>query len=113
MSEENKIQENKLPAEFKVKWLAALRSGEYKQGKSQLYNRAQDTYCCLGVACRISAPDKEIPMSGYILQVFADYENVPSIIVGASSKSIVSTLTYMNDSGKTFEEIADWIETNL
>lgn len=31
------------------KWIAALRSGTYKQGMGQLKNG--DAYCCLGVAC--------------------------------------------------------------
>jgi hypothetical protein len=34
-----------------TKWIAALRSGEYKQGKNALCSN--DEYCCLGVACEI------------------------------------------------------------
>ena len=30
-------------------WIAALRSGNYKQG--QQYLKTEDDYCCLGVAC--------------------------------------------------------------
>lgn len=33
------------------KWLDALRSGDYEQGKSAL--RSGDQYCCLGVACEV------------------------------------------------------------
>jgi hypothetical protein len=33
------------------KWIAALRSGEYKQGTFAL--KKGDRYCCLGVACDI------------------------------------------------------------
>ncbi len=36
-------------ADIKAKWLEALRSGEYQQGRRQL--RKGDTYCCLGVLC--------------------------------------------------------------
>jgi hypothetical protein len=36
--------------EVKDKWLKALRSGKYKQGKFAL-KRADDTFCCLGVLC--------------------------------------------------------------
>lgn len=43
-----KIQLN--VANFK-KWIQALRSKKYKQGKSCLYNPQTRTYCCLGVAC--------------------------------------------------------------
>lgn len=35
------------------KWVDALRSGEYYQGRDQLRSR-QDTYCCLGVACEVA-----------------------------------------------------------
>ena len=40
---------NRMPAEIKAKWLAALRSGQYKQGKLFLYDGEEDAYCCLGV----------------------------------------------------------------
>lgn len=30
-------------------WAAALRSGEFKQGRAQLYCETDNTYCCLGV----------------------------------------------------------------
>ena len=35
--------------EAKAKWVAALRSGEYKQGDNWLYNPVSGKYCCLGV----------------------------------------------------------------
>ena len=37
----------------KRKWLAALRSGKYKQGDSLMYNKNDNSYCCLGVLCEI------------------------------------------------------------
>ena len=43
--------------EVKKIWLAALKSGEYKQGKGRLRrdrSGEQDTYCCLGVLCDLS-----------------------------------------------------------
>lgn len=33
-------------------WIAALRSGKYKQGRLRLVD-SYDTYCCLGVACNL------------------------------------------------------------
>lgn len=33
-------------------WIAALRSGKYKQGKSFLEAPDGDAFCCLGVACK-------------------------------------------------------------
>lgn len=41
--------------EIKRRWVAALRSGKYKQGEGSLCTAgetgAADTYCCLGVLC--------------------------------------------------------------
>lgn len=37
---------------LKLKWIAALRSGAYKQGKGRL--RRGDSYCCLGVLCEVA-----------------------------------------------------------
>lgn len=41
----------KLQIKRNLKFIAALRSGKYKQGTGQL--RVEDTFCCLGVACDI------------------------------------------------------------
>lgn len=45
--------------DVKQKWLAALRSGKYKQGALRL--RASDSYCCLGVLCDIAVKEGVIP----------------------------------------------------
>ena len=34
-------------------WLAALRSGEYKQGQMRLH-KSDETYCCLGVLLEVA-----------------------------------------------------------
>lgn len=98
--------ENKLPIEFKTKWLAALRSGEYKQCKHTLHDY-EGGHCCLGVAEIISGVESD---SKNIL-----LGNFPAAIIGSAVHNInVSTLTEgMNDRGKSFLEIADWIEANL
>jgi hypothetical protein len=46
--------------EVKAKWLAALRSGQYRQAKHHLRN-GNDGYCCLGVLCEIAVADEVIP----------------------------------------------------
>lgn len=44
-----------MTAEQKSRWLAALRSGKYAQGRRKLAHL--DTYCCLGVAmCEFHLP---------------------------------------------------------
>jgi hypothetical protein len=47
----------KLDPEKKALWVAALRSGEYEQGKNHLAVRQADgtfAFCCLGVACEVA-----------------------------------------------------------
>lgn len=47
--------------DIKDKWIAALRSGKYKQGRIRLRQRnvvsGLETHCCLGVLCDITAPE--------------------------------------------------------
>lgn len=42
-----------MDADLKQKWVAVLRSGEFKQGESKLHNPKEDSFCCLGVLCKI------------------------------------------------------------
>lgn len=55
--------------EIKAQWLAALRSGEYKQGRHTLRvgtSEAQpDQYCCLGVLCDLAQRQGVIPEPVY------------------------------------------------
>lgn len=44
-----------MKASIRTKWLAALRSGEYKQNTDGAL-RKHDCYCCLGVLCDVVAP---------------------------------------------------------
>ena len=44
----------KLKPEIKQLWLAALRSGDYKQGRGALRNTSNEM-CCLGVLCNLHA----------------------------------------------------------
>lgn len=104
------IMEQKLPKEFKEKWIAALRSGEYKQGRCQLEREGK--YCCLGVACVIA--DKNINIMNY-QYIPEDNKEVPYLLKGRDGDNIiVAILTNMNDQEmRSFTEIADWIEENL
>lgn len=43
-----------------LKWLKALESGEYKQGGGILWSPSKNSYCCLGVLCKIN----DIPTLG-------------------------------------------------
>lgn len=35
-------------------WCVALESGEFKQGMDTLYDEVTNSYCCLGVLCKIN-----------------------------------------------------------
>ena len=37
--------------DLKKKWIEALRSGRFKQGKNAL--KTNDKHCCLGVLCEV------------------------------------------------------------
>jgi hypothetical protein len=42
--------------EIRAQWIAALRSGEYKQARGMLTERTEDgdKHCCLGVLCQLA-----------------------------------------------------------
>lgn len=44
--------------QVKVKWLQALRSGDYRQGKYRLKGEG-GSFCCLGVLCDVYSKDDE------------------------------------------------------
>lgn len=49
----------RLPEEVKIKWVAALRSGEYKQTTGQLADTDYNdnySFCCLGVLAEVLEP---------------------------------------------------------
>jgi hypothetical protein len=111
----------KMNPEVKAQWVAALRSGEYKQTKGHL--KQDGGHCCLGVLCDLyakqsgiqswtsddfgHADDKELAgervlaWSGLRHQVYVD--------IGEDR----ALLHIHNDKERTFDEIADAIEAQL
>jgi hypothetical protein len=95
--------------EIKEKWVVALRSGDYKQGKGRL--RQDGNYCCLGVLCDVINPGKWRGDSYYgIHDKTTPYE--VDKLAGLTYR-IKGILTKANDSGSSFEEIAKVIEDFL
>lgn len=107
--------------------LQALESGEFKQGLGLLHAIEEDGhhFCCLGVACKIFNLGKELdPEFGkkyaYIDGLDSNAETAPEDIVEnlalydsvGSAKTGITSLTQMNDGGKTFKEIAEIIRKN-
>lgn len=96
------------------KWLKALESGKFKQGRNYLCKELEDgskEYCCMGVLCEISGK------SGWIKSDFGrysfkdDFEYAPSTLtkrVGLSGND--TRLADMNDFySLSFKQIADRI----
>ena len=116
---------------IKARWLAALRSGDYRQGKYRL--REGNDFCCLGVLCDVLSSDaggewvrpKEQksawPNTDSEMQEAAGgllHERVPEIAGLNPNQLGVSfvphlTLADLNDQGKSFDQIADVIEKHL
>jgi hypothetical protein len=104
--------------EVKKLWLEALRSGNYEQ--TRFFLRDKRGYCCLGVLCDLH-PDVDWSRStpGVAFYPFDEDEMDLGILPDkASSWSGLTDeqrniLMNMNDDGKSFEEIADYIENNI
>lgn len=112
-----KIEYPKLPAKFKAKWLKALRGGEYEQCKGALYDNGK--FCCIGVECHLHGVSKTDlgfrKTMGGTKDVFDRVPKYMDVIKQAEnpSNSAQQFLIEMNDSGKSFKQIANWIERNL
>jgi hypothetical protein len=92
------------------KWVAALRSGDYKQGKGAMYNANKDTYCCLGVAaCLVPGLPIEGRNSAY--STVAEWLGIHSAgDMYAGGEHFV----HLNDTlDKSFTEIADEVEQRM
>ncbi len=111
---------------IKIKWIDALRSGEYAQGKSALHTKpteGPETFCCLGVLCDLAVK------AGVKVDVYDDkvlslvlYDKLSaflpsSVMKWADTEHVNVTreidLTGMNDQGVPFTKIADEIEKHL
>jgi hypothetical protein len=110
------------------KWVKALRSGEFEQGRGRL--RDGDRYCCLGVACELyrrEHPDEldwepHTPMtmaynSPMTMAFAGEIVVLPVLVQNWLSLSDVTggydycSLSLLNDEGRTFDEIATTIES--
>lgn len=100
------------------KWVSALRGGKYEQGVRLLSNNGK--FCCLGVACELAL------RSGIAIKKTVEIGTTNyggwSAIMPTEAREWVGLkrsdgefkggrLTDLNDSGKTFSEIADIIES--
>ncbi len=123
---------------IKKQWVDALRSGKYVQGKRALHILDPTTFCCLGVLCELAVKagivnkfdvgytvfDKPACAYGQdelhdlstqsLPSAVMDWANLlhprgPEVVISGS----YDRLTVHNDTGKTFNQIADAIEKHL
>ena len=115
---------------LKRKWLAALRSGKYLQGRNRL--RRGNRFCCLGVladvaGCDWITPDcrymgipvlqgKELSASGTYLDNRRPFKGITQTI--QKRLSILNDGDLYQDEGdgikpQSFKQIAEWIRVNL
>jgi len=109
-----------LNPEFKSKWLAALRSGEYQQCRHKLARTnvggTGTSYCCIGVAAKVAG---YVVRPGYdrIGRTNAEFDSVSGYEAMNDFGLTVgdrATLISMNDEKMNlFAEIADHIERTL
>jgi hypothetical protein len=108
--------------DFCKKWVAALRSGKYTQGKGFLCTNAignpnEKRHCCLGVACelagmkgKLSEPTKRAYTFGRTQQYLP--KSVQKLIGCSTRNPTINgmALSKLNDNGTSFASIADEIE---
>jgi hypothetical protein len=127
-----------MKAALKKKWVAALRSGKYKQGHGALRIKGakKDAFCCLGVLADVAGCkwDSAIIEAAKATDVSPEVTRGKKLrgIAGAcgvlpdkiakrfgidgdlpSGDNLQSELSSRNDHGYNFEQIATWIEKSL
>ena len=116
------------------KWVKALRSGIYKQGKGHLCNPLTDEYCCLGVAADLYVKEvgditveddgslraydgRDIYPPPAVVEWLGLDDSAGRYVKSGDSEIVVqaggiTTLAYNNDEDNlSFEQIADIIES--
>lgn len=118
-------------ARVKKKWLRALRSGKYKQGRGQLHkvDRDEHRFCCLGVLCDLYVKEHKqkwemLADNGgsslfkgrayYLPECVRKWAGMDSNYGKVSDCfGKYSSLTKLNDAGKRFSTIANVIQEHL
>lgn len=130
-----------MDAQIKAQWVAALRSGEYQQGKHVLHNVDENTFCCLGVLCDLAVKAGILGAGSHEYNNTADgdievygaegdrhsaggvtlpeevrawtglVDDNPEVFDDESDED--HDLATLNDEGATFEYLAELIERDL
>lgn len=108
-----------MDATIKKRWVELLRSEDYEQVQRDLRNDCG--FCALGLLCELvdpsgwSEPVERDEFSAYYRHRGSETFPTPATIALAGLDTVAAAaVADMNDDhGKTFPEIADWIERNL
>lgn len=107
-------QRTPMDPDAKAAWLEALRSGQYTQDTGALFTGRG--HCCLGVLCEVQGVTA-LRGEDRRFYVFSDDDMLTDDIplgwrgIGRPANTY---LVHMNDYlGKSFLDIADWIDANL
>jgi hypothetical protein len=95
-------------------WIKALRSKKYTQGTGQLKRgRIEPEHCCLGVLCELAKAEGVISSyrgtDGYLPLKVGEWAGLAALNPRIGKR----TATSLNDTGKSFTEIAERIEKHL
>jgi len=120
--------------EIAKKWVQALRSGKYKQGREVLHRKenGKDTYCCLGVLCDLYQQDRRSKKkkglavdNKYDTITYDGFDTVlPCVVLKWAGmetangmlnyEDMDANLVYLNDEKRSsFKTIANVIEKNV
>lgn len=113
-----------MKTELKNKWVAALRSGNYIQGRNVLVSsgREGDYFCCLGVLCEVMQyPREGNQYTRLPPESLPEHEEIMNVVLNdwaldevGLTNDAQTDLTILNDNEEwNFEQIAEWIEENL
>ena len=97
-------------------WVKALRSGEYEQASGALFNGKG--HCCLGVLCRVAGLKPSLTPGSGNMWLFCNVMGVAPKearefvgLYDCTGDHSGGDLAAKNDTGSTFEEIAQLIES--
>lgn len=124
----SKFKLPKLPKRIKDKWVKALRSGKYIQGKGELYSgevMGKPSCCCLGVLEHVcGTPLEDIKGKGFTQDLSSPKSPKHLRIEDNRGDRVENLFSYMNDGNSlthsvlgreikkkmTFNQIAAYIE---
>lgn len=118
--------------EIAERWISALRSGEYKQTTDGVMRTGDDKFCVLGVLCDLHSQETNQPWQLFPNGRYHSYHyrscTIPHEValwagldcnqlvhldnIGTSQPNTRS-VSALNDSGVSFEELANLIEKQL